>query len=485
MIFKPLIVLFLFSVLQVPVIADAQEWTPPVNISNIPGMDNMPDMCIDSCGNLHCVFTHKVGYYYGKIYYSHSEDNGLSWSTPEDVSLNTTLYAFNAHIVASGNNTLHLTYDYNLINPGATQVLYRYFDGEQWSDALNISSTQPGAHDNFPVLDHNQRLYCFWYWAGKSYYKYLENNTWSEVLSLYPEAYWWIFDAAVVDRNNNLQCIGDYLYEGQTITNIKVIYFQYLYEQDTWTDKTLLSRETYLGGGNQDIAISPQDISHITYLQRDYDTLLHNDTTMYSVQVDTNWSSPESIISGDPYEQHIVVDSENDAQIVDRENLETGTMLVHYQKINELWQGYVIDSAENLTGFPELLYYNNMLYLVYNKSDIPEITDIYLSKYDIVTDINEQTNKLMVDEFKLFPNPFTDETTLSFQLNKEGMTDIRVYNMSGQCINTLLHENLSPGTYKINWNGKDKNGKEVIPGQFLIRLQRGRQIISRAVNYIK
>jgi hypothetical protein len=35
------------------------------------------------------------------------------------------------------------------------------------------------------------------------------------------------------------------------------------------------------------------------------------------------------------------------------------------------------------------------------------------------------------------------------------------------------------------WNGTDENGKEVISGLYLIRLQAGRQVMTRSVEIIK
>jgi hypothetical protein len=48
-----------------------------------------------------------------------------------------------------------------------------------------------------------------------------------------------------------------------------------------------------------------------------------------------------------------------------------------------------------------------------------------------------------------------------------------------------MNENKKPGEYRLIWNGKDLNGKEVMPGLYLVRLQSGRNIATKPVEIIK
>ena len=101
-----LFIILLFLSLTLP----AQTWTNPVNISpNMPGLDNQPDLCIDKSGTLHGVFTHKLESNWRKIYYSKSTDDGQTWTTPEDISLNPDISLMNPHIVSDTSNILYVT----------------------------------------------------------------------------------------------------------------------------------------------------------------------------------------------------------------------------------------------------------------------------------------------------------------------------------------------------------------------------------------
>jgi phosphatidate phosphatase PAH1 len=90
-----------------------QTWTDPIQINTLDGTNRNPDFCIDNEGTLHCVWSYKIETNFYVIYYSKSNDYGLSWSTPENISQNTSLWMENPHIVSDSHNNLHLTYDYN------------------------------------------------------------------------------------------------------------------------------------------------------------------------------------------------------------------------------------------------------------------------------------------------------------------------------------------------------------------------------------
>ncbi|MFQ5863944.1 MAG: T9SS type A sorting domain-containing protein [bacterium] len=53
-----------------------------------------------------------------------------------------------------------------------------------------------------------------------------------------------------------------------------------------------------------------------------------------------------------------------------------------------------------------------------------------------------------------YPNPFNPETTIEFVIPNDASTTLKVYNMLGQEVQTLINENLRAGViYKVNFNG--------------------------------
>ncbi len=51
-----------------------------------------------------------------------------------------------------------------------------------------------------------------------------------------------------------------------------------------------------------------------------------------------------------------------------------------------------------------------------------------------------------------YPNPFNPSTTFNFTIPEDGLTTLKIYDLLGQEIQTLVNEELKPGAYKFNWN---------------------------------
>jgi hypothetical protein len=72
--------------------------------------------------------------------------------------------------------------------------------------------------------------------------------------------------------------------------------------------------------------------------------------------------------------------------------------------------------------------------------------------------------------FQNAPNPFGHRTSISYQLAHEGQVSLKVYNIAGQLVNTLIEGFSKPGVFTVSWDGRDDNGKKVANGVYLYRL---------------
>jgi len=50
-------------------------------------------------------------------------------------------------------------------------------------------------------------------------------------------------------------------------------------------------------------------------------------------------------------------------------------------------------------------------------------------------------------------------------------TSLKIYNILGQLVRTLVDEEKAPGNYKVVWDGKDNSGKEVGSGIYFYQLK--------------
>ena len=51
-----------------------------------------------------------------------------------------------------------------------------------------------------------------------------------------------------------------------------------------------------------------------------------------------------------------------------------------------------------------------------------------------------------------YPNPFNPATNIQIDVAQSGFTKLYVYDMLGRIVSTLVNENLTAGSYKVNWN---------------------------------
>ncbi len=68
------------------------------------------------------------------------------------------------------------------------------------------------------------------------------------------------------------------------------------------------------------------------------------------------------------------------------------------------------------------------------------------------------------------PNPFSRSTEIAFQLARPGRATLRVYDVAGQVVATLLDGELAAGPHLATWDGTDRSGRAVASGLYFYRL---------------
>jgi len=72
------------------------------------------------------------------------------------------------------------------------------------------------------------------------------------------------------------------------------------------------------------------------------------------------------------------------------------------------------------------------------------------------TDVEDQYNSIA--EFRLnqnYPNPFNPSTTIEFKVGKTGLVSIKVFNILGKEVATIINEVKNSGTHFINFNASE------------------------------
>lgn len=70
-----------------------------------------------------------------------------------------------------------------------------------------------------------------------------------------------------------------------------------------------------------------------------------------------------------------------------------------------------------------------------------------------------------------YPNPFNPTTRIEYRVAASARVTLKIYNILGQEIRTLVNALQEPGVYSIEWNGTDTRGAEVAGGVYFYRLE--------------
>ncbi|HSW56349.1 MAG TPA: T9SS type A sorting domain-containing protein [Ignavibacteriaceae bacterium] len=125
---------------------------------------------------------------------------------------------------------------------------------------------------------------------------------------------------------------------------------------------------------------------------------------------------------------------------------------------------------------------NNIMSVAKKWYDNVVIATSYIGPMMSTTDINEPPEKL-VDNFQLFqnyPNPFNPTTTLSFVIGQSSFVSLKVYDMLGNEVATLVDEYKPAGNYEVEFDAS-----RLPSGVYFYQLQSGYFISTKSMVMIK
>ena len=73
----------------------------------------------------------------------------------------------------------------------------------------------------------------------------------------------------------------------------------------------------------------------------------------------------------------------------------------------------------------------------------------------------------------VFPNPFSKNANVEFDLASEAAVHLEVYDVRGARVSVLREGLVSPGRYRATWDGRDASGRNVPRGLYFVRFQAG------------
>jgi hypothetical protein len=130
----------------------------------------------------------------------------------------------------------------------------------------------------------------------------------------------------------------------------------------------------------------------------------------------------------------------------------------------------VIDFLVNATAIDTGQYYQTIT-VSYPESNIPNQI--------IHLEINVEGGILGIDEnlpfvYSLqqnYPNPFNPTTTIQFSIPEKSITELKIIDIMGREVITLVKQTLEPGYHKVVWNGKNQFGESIASGMYFTIMQ--------------
>jgi len=95
----------------------------------------------------------------------------------------------------------------------------------------------------------------------------------------------------------------------------------------------------------------------------------------------------------------------------------------------------------------------------------------------IISNVKSEKGKILPGEFVLlqnYPNPFNPETVISYQLAATSKVSLKVYDVLGNEIATLVNEEKQPGSYQVSFNTQQTtNNRQLSSGVYFYQLHAG------------
>lgn len=116
------------------------------------------------------------------------------------------------------------------------------------------------------------------------------------------------------------------------------------------------------------------------------------------------------------------------------------------------------------------------------------------SKFSEVAQFKTNAKVTAVDENQIptefsleqnYPNPFNPSTVIKYTLPKNEFVTVKIYDMLGREVKTLVSRENTAGNYSVEWNGDDNFGNKVSAGTYIYRITAGNFVAVKKMLLIK
>jgi hypothetical protein len=102
--------------------------------------------------------------------------------------------------------------------------------------------------------------------------------------------------------------------------------------------------------------------------------------------------------------------------------------------------------------------------------------------------VTKVDKSLTVNEFKLeqnYPNPFNPSTTINFSIPQKINVTLKVYDVLGNEVATLVNEELPAGEYEVTFDSHTGEVRNLTSGIYFYRLRAGNYVVTKKMMLLK
>ena len=112
--------------------------------------------------------------------------------------------------------------------------------------------------------------------------------------------------------------------------------------------------------------------------------------------------------------------------------------------------------------------------------------DLQVEKIGSATDVsNDKIIPAKFTVFQNYPNPFNPSTTISYSIPTNSLVSLRIYDILGREVKTLVNSEQRAGVYNMVWNGENNFGNKVASGIYIYRVIAGNNIQTKKMILMK
>jgi flagellar hook assembly protein FlgD len=94
-----------------------------------------------------------------------------------------------------------------------------------------------------------------------------------------------------------------------------------------------------------------------------------------------------------------------------------------------------------------------------------------LTANDEMVSVNDSQPDNSGSLVSFYPNPFSDRVTINYNLPVASSVSLKIFNLMGQEVASLVDSEQNAGANSATWNALDFSGNKMQPGLYIYKLQ--------------